>query len=63
MKRKIKILILFLFINIMIFGGESRAVSPEKIVYKNEINVSDISLSDFIFFLSKSKNLTLRLLA
>lgn len=53
MKRKIKILILFLFINIMIFGGESRAVSPEKIVYKNEINVSDISLSDFIFFLSK----------
>lgn len=44
-------LIFFFFINIISFGEEK--IDTEKIIYKEEINVCDMKLSDFLFYLSK----------
>lgn len=55
MRRKINLYILvILIINIFAFGEEMK--NPKEIIYKNEINASDITLSDFLFFLSKEGN-------
>ena len=44
-------LIFFFFINAISFGEEK--IDTEKIIYKEEINVCDMKLSDFLFYLSK----------
>ena len=44
-------LIFFFFINIISFGEEK--IDTEKIIYKEEINICDMKLSDFLFYLSK----------
>lgn len=44
-------LIFFLCLNIFSFGEEK--INMEKIIYKEEINASNIKLSDFLFYLSK----------
>lgn len=44
-------LIFFFFLNIFSFGEEK--INMEKIIYKEEINASNIKLSDFLFYLSK----------
>lgn len=44
-------LIFFFFINFISFGEEK--IDTEKIIYKEEINVCDMKLSDFLFYLSK----------
>ena len=58
LRKKIKLLILFLFLNIMILGAEKNINSQDlgKIIYKNEINAVDMTLSDFVFYLSKEGN-------
>lgn len=59
LRKKIKLLILFLFLNIMILGAEKNINSQDlgKIIYKNEINAVDMTLSDFVFYLSKEGNI------
>lgn len=47
-------LIFFFFINAISFGEEK--IDTEKIIYKEEINVCDMKLSDFLFYLSKEGN-------
>ena len=50
--KKISFCLIFFFcLNIFSFGEEK--INMEKIIYKEEINASNIKLSDFLFYLSK----------
>lgn len=55
MKNKVYILIFFIYI---FFSVENFCeINMDKIIYKQEINISDTDLSDFLFFLSKEGNI------